>query len=214
LVVITTNISVVGGIFLALCNNDFVQIWTRGKIAWFPVNDWLLGLWFVLLSAMRAHIPLSGAIKRFGFLSYIFLIEGLFFLGLNILARKLDGITRMLMISVLCTLALTLPWIHWRTREFFSIGWRNLLGWYATTWGLAWRLLAIAMPLFFLTNTMPPVASLALNGTVIGLASITLIARYGLEDRLRTDIAEKLPNPIRRLFTLLSGREGSKTLAI
>ena len=214
LVVVSTNISVAGGLVLAACNNDFVQIWTTGRIEWAPVNDVLLGLWFMLMTAMRAHVPLSGAIKRFGFLSYIFLVEGLLFLGLNIAARNVDGMTRMLVISVFCTSALTLPYIHWRTMRFFSLSLRDVLGWYSAVLAVAWRMVLVVVPCYVLTTLLPPIPSLVLNGTVIGVAAAMFVTRFGLPSSLRADIAGKLPPPLQRAVALLAGDRMGKIVAV
>jgi O-antigen/teichoic acid export membrane protein len=207
LAVLTTNLSIAAGVMIAVCNTSFMQVLTSGKIEWAPANDLLLGFWLIVGTAMRAHITLAGAIKRFGFFSYIFLIEGCLFLGLNIALRNLDGITRMITLSILCTACLSLPYAHWRTRRYFSLPWREVVGWYESSGQLALRLVPVAMATWWATRGLEPVLKVALNGFICGTLGAFILVRYGLGEDLKGDIAGKLPSPIRRLFLTLSGRK-------
>jgi O-antigen/teichoic acid export membrane protein len=214
LALLTTNLSVVGGIMMALCNTNFVHVWTRGRIEWFAGNDWLLFIWFVLVTTMRAHISLAIATKHFGRMGYLFLLEGALFIGLNVIAQKVDGISRMLIISIFCTAAITLPSMLIRTRNYFGMPWREIASWYQSTWSLTWILLVGAGLLTWATHGMDPLWKLTVNASVGGVFGLFALVRFGLGDSLRSDIAGKLPTPFRRVFLSLSGRETSAGAAI
>jgi O-antigen/teichoic acid export membrane protein len=196
----TTNVSILAGVALAVCNNTFMQLWTAGKMEWLPINDLLLGVWLVALTMMRGHIGLAGALKRFGFFSYIFLIEGALFFGLNILLRKVDGITRLLALSILCTLALSLPYALARTRRYFKLTGGQLAAWYGSSWRFGWRIVLVGCVTYFATQRLEAGLRLGVNATVCAVIGGYLLTRYGMGRTLQNDIAGKLPSPMRRIL--------------
>lgn len=214
LTLLTTNLSVAGGVMMALCNTSFVQIWTRGRIEWSPGNDWLLLIWLVLVTMMRSHVTLAIAIKHFGRLSYAFLFEGALFIGLNVIIQRGDGIARMLVISILCTAAISLPAVLIRTKNYFRIPWSDLAAWHQSTWNLTLILLPAAGLLLWATHGLEPIWRLIINASAGGLFGVFALVRFGLGDSLQSDIAGKLPMPFRRMFLSLSGRESSAGVAI
>jgi O-antigen/teichoic acid export membrane protein len=197
---ITTNLAVLGAFTLALCNDTFVQIWTHGRMHWNPVNDSLLGIWFVVTTAMRAHVNLAGATKRFEFLCHVCLAEGIIFVGLNILLARVDGITRMLLLSIVCTSAFTLSYTLRRTRNFFGLAWQDLAAWHSSTWRIAWRLALIGFGTWMLTKDWQPASRLATNAMICGVAGGLVLLRYGFGKNLKNDIAAKLPPVLRRIM--------------
>ena len=197
---ITTNLSIVAATILAVCNSLFVQLWTQGRIQWDPLNDLLIAIYLVASMTMRAHISLAGALKRFGFLCYVILFEGVLFLGLNILLRNFDGISRMLLISILCVCSLSLPYILWRSRRYFGLTWSEIAKWYESSWQLFWRLLVVIVPVWFLTRELTPTLRLAANAAITGLVGGLFLLRYGLGQSLRNDLAGRLPTPLKRIF--------------
>jgi O-antigen/teichoic acid export membrane protein len=197
---LTTNIALFGALCLALCNNTFVQLWTHGKIQWHPINDLLLGIWLVVATTMRGHVNLAGATKRFEFLSHVCFFEGFLFLALNIALRHLDGITRMLIISIFCTFFCSLIYSLRRTRRFFSLGWSDMIGWHRSTYRLALPLTLIGVGAWFLTKDWQPIPRLATNSMISGVFGGLFLLRYGFGKDLQKDIADKLPAPLRRMM--------------
>jgi hypothetical protein len=197
---LTTNFALFGALCLALCNNTFVQLWTHGKIQWDPINDLLLGLWLVVATTMRAHVNLAGATKRFEFLSHVCFFEGFLFLALNIALRHIDGITRMLIISILCTIACSLTYSIRRTRRFFSLTWADIAAWHRSTWRILWRLTVVGFFTWYLTKNWQPIPRLAANVMISAVAGGLFLLRYGFGKDLQNDIADKLPPPLRRMM--------------
>jgi O-antigen/teichoic acid export membrane protein len=197
---LTTNIAVFGALGLALCNNTFVQLWTHGKIQWQPANDLLLGVWLVIGATMRAHVTLAGATKSFEFLSHVCFFEGFLFFALNILLRNVDGMTRMLILSILCTVACTLIYSVRRTRRFFSLTWHEMVAWHRSTWRMTWRVALIGILTWLLTRDWEPIPRLATNALVTLVFGGWVLLRYGFGKDLQNDIAEKLPPPLRRIM--------------
>lgn len=204
---LTTNLALFGALGIAVCNHTFVFLWTRGKIDWHPVNDLLLGIWLVITTAMRAHANLASVTKKFGLLAYVCFFEGFLFLLANILLRDIDGITRMLIISILCTLLCTLLYTVRRTRQFLSLTWSDIARWHSTTARVAWRLAVLGAFVWFVTRNWQPVPKLAASVVLSFVAGGALILRFGIAPELRNDIAGRLPRPLRRVAIILGGMQ-------
>ena len=203
--VVSASLSLAGGTLFALCNGAFVQVWTAGKMGWPPVNDLLLALWLVFCASMHAHVGLVGATKQFRFLRYIFFLEGLAFVGLTILLHRLGGVTAMLVISVACTLAFSLPYGLWRTREYFGLSWSDLARWHQAPLVLTAWLVPMALAAQWLTASLPPMQKLVVNGVWVGLWSAGVLVRYGLDESLRDEMLRRAPVWMRGGLVRVSG---------
>jgi O-antigen/teichoic acid export membrane protein len=206
LAVFSAGFSIFAAALFGACNGSFVQVWTHGKIQWPPVNDWLLALWLIISTVMRTHVMLAGATKRFAFLRYVFLLEGLVFVGLNVLLHRHTGMTGMLVLSILCTAAFSLPYGLWRTRKYFNLNAAELARWHRPIWRLAWRLIPVAIGMWWAVRGLPPIWQLAMNLGITGVWGAFVLLRYGLDESLQMDIAAKLPLRVRPFFTRLSAR--------
>ena len=199
----STGLSVLGGVLLAASNGPFVQVWLHGKMGWPPVNDLLLGLWLVVGTTARMHILLAGATKRFGFLRYVYTVEGMAFVGLNILLYRFAGITLMLALSIVCLSMCSLPYALRRTHRYCDVDWRSLAGWYRPTWELAWRFLPVVAAAWWLARALPPIWQLILTAAVAGPWGLIVFLRYGLSRALQSELASKMPSRLRPVFNVL-----------
>jgi len=191
--VLMASLSVVGGALFAMGNAPFVQVWMRGKIYWPQVNNVLLALWFFFSTIMRIHTGFVGITKRFGFLRFIFLIEGFAFVSLNLLFRDASSMTLMLVFSFICTLACSLPYGLWRTRQYFGINWSELAGWFRPTWQMTWRLVPLVAMVWWLTHGLTSKWQFASNIALSGLCGLVLLLRYGLDETLKNEFIQRAP---------------------
>ena len=183
-----------GGVF-ALCNSAFIAVWLHDdKIGWPPVNDLLLAVWLVVCVAMHAHTGLVGLSKKFQFMRYIFFIEGAAFVGLTIACYQHGGITAMLVASIVCTSLLSLPYGLYRTRKYFGLSWREIVGWQKPALVLTLWLAPMGILTWWLTRDLSPVMRLGIGGGVFGLWTTWAFLRHGLEKMLRSQMADRLPN--------------------
>jgi O-antigen/teichoic acid export membrane protein len=192
--ILMASTSLLCGSLFAGANGAFVWFWTSGKISWPPINDVLLGLWFFARSIMRVHTGLVGISKDLRFLRFIYLIEGTVFIGLNLLAHSIESTTLMLTLSLISTLTFSLPYGLYRTREYFGMNWRELLGWLRPTWALTWRLVPMATAVWWLTHGLPSLWQLATNIALPGLWGTFVLMRHGLNKSLQTEIVERTPS--------------------
>jgi O-antigen/teichoic acid export membrane protein len=198
--VFSAGLSIVGGTLLAVCNGSFVWLWTGGKIHWWPVNDLLLAILCFVATALRPHVTLATQTKRFGFLRFIFLVEGLVFVGLNLLAHEVSSMTTMLTFSILCTLSFSLPYVLWRTRDYYGLSWRELAEWYRPTWRLTLWLVPAAIAIWWLAHGLPASWQLTVNLLLTGLWGGVMLLRHGLGKPLQTEIIGKTPVRLRAML--------------
>jgi O-antigen/teichoic acid export membrane protein len=197
--VVSAGVALLCGTGFALGNQPFILLWTKGAIHWAPVNDLLLAAWFCLVTLSRMHLALATQTKQFGFLRYVLLVEGLVFLGLNAGLRELGGVTRMLGLSLACTLAFSLPYGLRRTAAYFQRPARELAAWYRPTWSLAWRLVPVAAGTGWFIRGWPPLWQLAAL-LWLGLFGALVLFRNGVSPALRTEIVARLPGWAGRRF--------------
>jgi O-antigen/teichoic acid export membrane protein len=206
LAILSASLSILAATLFGMCNVAFVHVWTHGKIQWSALNDWLLALWLVLSTVMRTHIMLAGATKRFGFLRYVFLLEGLLFIGLNMLLIHFGGMTLMLGLSIFCTLLFTLPYGMYRTRHYFGLNWNELLDWYKPPMKLALFLVPPALLFWFFSRQLGASLSLIANCVVIGLVGTILMLRYGMSNSILQELRKRVPQHMRRHLESLTGQ--------
>lgn len=198
--VVMTSLAVVGGALFATGNDSFVRLWTMGKINWPEVNNVLLALWFFISTIMRIHTGFVGITKELGFLRFIFLLEGLAFVGLNLLAYRVSSMTLMLVFSFICTLTFSLPYGLWRTRRRFDMNWRELGSWFQPAWRLIWRFIPLTAMVWWLTHGLPPQWQFISSMTLSGLGGMVLLLRYGMGEPLKKELIHRIPAWMQRFL--------------
>lgn len=199
LTVLAGSLAVWAGVLFAVCNQPFVQVWSGGKIGWHWINDVLLAAWLAAGAPAYCHLGLVGQRKEFREMRYLFLVEGLCFVGLSLAVLAWGGIAAMLVVSVLCTLSIRVPYALWRTRTFFQLTWKAV----AWEWtGPSLRLALLLAPLGFLTAQLAPLCSptvfLAVGGPGLGLVGLALLVRYGVTRELQEELLDRSPAWVRR----------------
>jgi len=207
LVSLMVSLSIFLGLCYAVCNQSFVTIWTHGKIAWSPANDFLLAAWLILTALQPAHSTLAMQTKVFGWLRYIFLVEGACFVALALPLLRWKGVPAMLLASIACTLAFSLPYVIHRTSRYFGIS--------ALEVGLRWcfpglRLLVwlgpLAVAVWWLSRSLPPWPRLAVCASLCLAAGGVLFLRLGLDTGVKRELRQRLPVRLQPLLLPLLGQ--------
>ena len=190
---LSVNLSVVLGAMFVACNGPFVRLWTANKMSWSPVNDSILAAWLVACAIVHAHTGFVGQTKEFGFLRWIHFIEGSCFIGLAALLTPSWNITGLLAASLFATLALTLPYSLYRTRQYFDLRWSDLATWHLGGMRLALRLIPATALVGWFSRGLPPVSRFAFNAAILGAFGFWLFIRFGVEKRLRAEVEGHAP---------------------
>jgi hypothetical protein len=118
------------GLSVALCNGDFLAVWTKGRISWSPTSDWLMALLVISYSTTRCSVLFTGVTKQIGGMKYISLLEGLAFIGLSLAAAPRWGINGTIFSALVANILFTGVYGFWRTKRHFAIAEATtLLGW-------------------------------------------------------------------------------------
>lgn len=201
LVAVIASFSAFLGISFALCNSNFVSVWTAGKISWSPVNDALLAAWLCVLSLQGIHNNLLMATKRIETLRYIYFLEGCVFLVLAILVGARFGISGIIVTSIVCTTAFSLSYGIWRSSHYFARGlWVVAVNWPAPGITVAAAFGAIAAVVWNTTIWLPLTPRLVTNGLIAIILGGFLFLRLGIPAEMRQEFATRSPRPVSRLL--------------
>ena len=199
--------SVVLGLCFAVCNQPFVTIWTHGKIAWSPANDVLLAAWLLLTALLRAHGALAMQTKVFGWLRYVFLVEGVCFVALALPLLRWNGVAPMLLASMACSLVFSFPYVIRRTSRYFQVPaaevcfrWclpgLKLLVWFAPP----------ALAIWWFSASLTPWPRLIVSGTsCLGIGGL-LFLRIGLDTGVKRELRQRMPDRLQPLVLPLLGQ--------
>lgn len=155
-------------------NDRFVEIWSGGRINWSSENNWLLGLWLILLNQQGCHNNLIMVFKKIRSLKFIYFLEGaaFIFLSWNVLHKFSFG--GMLVSSIVCTTFFTLAYGTWRIGKISGLNWRTLLfGWQMRSTFFGGLLLVSALainPLLLMISGFP--------GLVVASITMALLAAF------------------------------------
>jgi O-antigen/teichoic acid export membrane protein len=186
-------LAVAAGVVFAALNGRFIEVWSRGRIVWPETNNWLLGLWLVLLTQTGCHNSLIISFKQIRALKFFYLIEGAVFIGVGWLALARWGFTGMLVCSLICTAIFTLAYGTYRIGELSRLGWRAVVfQWQARALLLAVLLTAVAVPLQPLQKLLPGWAGLLVGAAPLGLVAAVLVWFVGLSRELVAEITQRI----------------------
>jgi hypothetical protein len=119
-VVLTCSLGVFLGVSYAICNSPFVDIWTRGKIKWPPINDIFLGVSVILTSMQTTHVYFVSITKEIGAMRYIYFAEGISFVLLGIFLAPHFGFVGIITASIFCTLVFSYQYSIRRSGLYFN----------------------------------------------------------------------------------------------
>jgi len=202
---ITANVFAGGcGVLLAACNSPFVSLWTHGRFSWPAIDNVLLALWLIVSTQQCCHNSLVMNLKQIRGLKYIYLLEGVLFVGVAIIILPSTGITGMLVCSLVATMMCTWLIGVWRVVGLSEQGWKPLL------WD--WqkpliRVLIVLIPLWLIIEQTlrgtPDWIRLVANGSLLTVTGVWVSLRFALPSELVADMLGKLPQPLQRFVPTL-----------
>jgi O-antigen/teichoic acid export membrane protein len=199
------------GLLLAFGNNAFVAIWTRQPISWPAINNWLLVVWFMLLTQSCCHTSLILYLKQVGRLKVVYLFEGLVFVLVASLVIPRGGITGMLICSIVSTLLLAVPYLTYRVAQLMGQPVRVvIIEWFRP---LA-RFFAVMAPLgLVLAWATRDSAWLRMFGCVVPVAVLGAFVsvRFCLPRDLLTEMLTHVPKPLQKIAGVLAGKQSRST---
>lgn len=187
-VMFTAALAVAGGIIAAAINPGFVAVWTRARVSWDPLNDVLLAVLLVVYSVSRCHMGLAGLVREVGSIRFVYLFEGILFVGLAWFATSKYGLLAIGTSSVLATVLCSGIFGLRQSALFFGCGSFEILGWLTRPALLACILGAFAWIIRLCTAALPPLAECIIVGSALGFLSILLVPLLAFPTKLRLEI--------------------------
>jgi O-antigen/teichoic acid export membrane protein len=198
--VITASLSVLTATAIAVCNSDFLAIWTRHRIAWSRTNDFLCAALLVVNCVTRLHVGLLGPTKKIGRMRYIYFLEGVSFVILGLLVGRQWGIGGILVAAIVMNIFWTGIYGILRTAREFNVNAREIIiDWQKVPARFASVLIPLAFVTAWFTHSLPNGTRLAVNAITIGIVGTGLLWKLGLTDELRREAMERLSKLRRRI---------------
>lgn len=189
LVTLSVSLAAWTGCALALCNPGFLTVWTKGRIAWNPWNDWLMALLVVVCSTTRCFHGLISISKEIRALKYVYPLEGAAFIGLSFLGAARWGISGIIVSAVLTNALFSGVYGLRRVETYFDLHQAGrVLRWLRNP-GLCLLALGIVFGgLAWLGRGWSLYLRLGLNGVVALVLGAVLFWKFGLNRELRGEI--------------------------
>ncbi|HEY0549946.1 MAG TPA: oligosaccharide flippase family protein [Verrucomicrobiae bacterium] len=189
LVIVSAALAIFIASGIAVCNQSFLRIWTKGQIAWNPINDFLFALWFVITFMTGNHVAAVGLTKLIGRMRYVYFVEGILFVALAILAAPRFGIPGIIIAAIVANVLCSGIFGMRRTMKTFRLSAPELMSrWIAGPIIYCALLAAVLVGCWFLTQPLGPILRLALNAILAGVVGLWLLWRLGLSSELRDEL--------------------------
>jgi O-antigen/teichoic acid export membrane protein len=202
---ITANVFAgVCAVLFAACNGPFVLLWTHGKFSCSPVDNVLLAFWLIMSTQQCCLNSLVMCLKEIRTLKYIFLIEGIVFIGVSLAVLPSGGITGMLVCSAAATTLFT--WLSgmWRVAGLSRMGWKPLLwDWQKPLFWVLAAMIPVSLALGWVLRGLPDWLRLVASGGLLAAVGAWASIRYALPFDLTDEVVSKLPEPFQRLSAIL-----------
>lgn len=189
-VILTASASAVAGLIMAVCNRSFLELYSRGRMAWGIENDVLMAISIIVYASTRCHTGLTGLTKQIRAMKYTYLLEGLAFVGLGLLTARRFGIAGVIASGILTNALFSGVYGVWRTADFLGIPPSEALRWWKGPLRLVAAFAAAAIPLWLLTRSLAAPAQFAINAVVAGAFGLWGFWRLGLPQTMQHELAD------------------------
>jgi O-antigen/teichoic acid export membrane protein len=194
LLVLTVSASVFIGAGLGVCNSSFVEIWSKGKVSWNPLNNWLMALLLVVTCLTRCHTGLPGLLKRIGNLRYLYFLEGMSFLALSLLLAPRYGLSAILVTAIAMDVLWSGIYGVWRSARYFNETMFNVaFGWTKVSWNYLAAMAVPSVGWWWLTSLwFSGIRQFLLGGTGVAVLGLLLLWWIGLTPDLKSQLSSML----------------------
>ena len=193
LVLFSASLSIVAGATVAVCNGSFLEIWTRGRIAWGWENDVLMAVLLVLYSVVRCYSSLMDVTKELRGLKYVSLLEGVCFVVLGLFLATKFGFSGVIGAAIVLDIIFMGTYGVWRTANFFQVSARAILwDWLLPALRMALIFLPMAALIWWLTRDSAPLTRFLLGGGVTGATGILFLFSVGITRDIRDELFARM----------------------
>jgi len=131
IVTVSASLAIWIALSTSLCNHDFLALWTKKRVSWGTSSDWLMGAMVITYSITRCYTGFIGLTKDIRLMKYVYVAEGLIFIGTSVLTARVWGLNGIMASAVFTDLICSGLYGFFRTKGYFSgPNIRSLLGWF------------------------------------------------------------------------------------
>lgn len=205
MVILTASFSGFCAVGFALCNSDFITVWTGGRIVWPAANDLGLGLWMIVMAVVHCHNSFVMWTKQIASMPLIYLLEGLVFITATLLVIHQGGMLAMIGCSIVCTCSMTGAYGVWRLARYFGLPKTEIVfQWSALMAKTVLLCVIIALPVWGIGQTLhSPLGRLTLYMVSFGPLGLFVFIRYGLQASFQNEISRRAPRFVQPLLQKL-----------
>lgn len=200
---LTASAAVFVGVIGAVCNSDFVHLWTGGRVGWHPINDAFMALLFVVHSVNRCHGGIVGVTKEIGFARFIYFLEGLVFVGLGVTAIRHAGFTGLIASAILCAILMSGFYSFYRSHRLFRCTYREItFAWLREPLRFLLIFALCGAAAWFCTRHLPIPWRFGIRLATLLSVGVLLCWSTGLSKRLQDELATRLVNWRTHIFPI------------
>jgi O-antigen/teichoic acid export membrane protein len=192
IVTLSASLAVWVALSVSLCNHDFLALWTKKRVAWGSSTDWLMGAMVITYSVTRCYTGFIGLTKDIRFMKYVYLLEGLIFIGASVLAARVWGINGIISSAIVTDLLSSGLYGLFRTEEYFTRNVRSLFAWFRGPIRLLLFLCAAFAATAWATSALNSPIRLAVRIAVALSVGLTFFWQFGLGASLRAEVTQLL----------------------
>ncbi len=192
-------LSGVCGVLFAACNGPFVSVWMHGQFSWPAINNVLLAAWLMASVEQCCHNSLILFLKEIRGLKYVFLVEGVAFVGVSAAILPSTGLTGMLVCSLAATVFCTWAVGTWRVAQLLGGRLKPMLwDWHLPLFYVLAAMVPCWLAAEWMLSNAPDWLRLGINGALLAIVGACVSIRFALPHSLTAELVDRLPGPMRR----------------
>ncbi|MFO1477292.1 MAG: oligosaccharide flippase family protein [Verrucomicrobiota bacterium] len=202
LVTVSASVTVWAALSVALCNQDFMLFWLKNKVPseWHNSNNALMGLWLVVYATARCGVAFVCVTKKIGGMKYVYLFEGLAFVGLSFALAPFLGMNGIILSAIVTDLCCSGFYSFWRAARFLGIErMATVLTWFR--WPVQY-LAALGVLCFVMWRaglSWNPAMRLVIDIATMLLPGLLLFWLLGLSPHLKREVTALVAGKLRRI---------------
>jgi len=178
---------------VALCNYSFLKIWTSDRMTWGVENDFLMGLYVFTFTTTRCHVGLVSVTKKLRAMKFIYLAEGIAFVGLAALLGRWLGFAGIIIGGIVTNLFFSGLYGMYRTAGIVQLPFGEIFfKWLARPVRFLVVMFGIAVVFRYATTPLPVKWQLITNGIITLVLGGLGFWKLGLPENLQKEFAGAL----------------------
>lgn len=178
---------------VALCNYSFLKLWTSDRMTWSVENDFLMGLYIFTFTTTRCHVGLVCVTKKLQAMKFIYLAEGIAFVGLASLLGRWLGFAGIIISGIITNLSFSGLYGMWRTAGIVQLPLRDIFfKWLVLPVRFLVVMLGISVVFRYATATLPTLWQFITNGIITVVLGGFCFWKLGLPENLQKEFGGAL----------------------